>query len=76
MTPVSQRSEHPRDGGRVKKASIQRVPHYAPGFTHAKINCVTIQILLGTCAFTATGWNGGFYLRGMKSADYLSFYSE
>jgi uncharacterized protein YecE (DUF72 family) len=34
------------------------------------------SIYLGTCAFTASGWNGAFYPKGMKSADYLSFYSE
>jgi uncharacterized protein YecE (DUF72 family) len=34
------------------------------------------QILLGTCAFTASGWNGAFYPKGMKSTDYLTFYSE
>jgi uncharacterized protein YecE (DUF72 family) len=34
------------------------------------------RIYLGTCAFTATGWNGAFYPKGMKPADYLSFYSD
>src|ERR1700752_2198778 len=33
------------------------------------------QIRLGTSAFTAAGWSGAFYPRGMKSRDYLSFYS-
>ena len=33
------------------------------------------QIRLGTSAFTAAGWPGAFYPRGMKSRDYLSFYS-
>jgi uncharacterized protein YecE (DUF72 family) len=36
---------------------------------------VADQILLGTCAFTASGWNGAFYPKGMKSTDYLTFYS-
>jgi len=31
-------------------------------------------ILLGTSAFTANGWQGSFYLAGMKPADYLKFY--
>jgi uncharacterized protein YecE (DUF72 family) len=31
-------------------------------------------ILLGTSSFTAAGWEGTFYPRGMKSADYLKFY--
>jgi uncharacterized protein YecE (DUF72 family) len=33
-------------------------------------------ILLGTSSFTASGWNGSFYPRGMKPSDYLSFYAE
>jgi uncharacterized protein YecE (DUF72 family) len=37
---------------------------------------VALQVHLGTCAFTASGWSGAFYPKGMKSADYLSFYSE
>jgi uncharacterized protein YecE (DUF72 family) len=34
------------------------------------------DLRIGTCAFTASGWNGAFYPKGMKAADYLSFYSE
>jgi uncharacterized protein YecE (DUF72 family) len=33
-------------------------------------------ILLGTSSFTATGWQGSFYPRGMKPSDYLAFYGE
>jgi len=33
------------------------------------------EIRIGTSAFTAAGWEGSFYPRGMKSADYLSFYA-
>ena len=33
------------------------------------------EIRIGTSAFTARGWEGGFYPRGMKPADYLSFYA-
>ena len=36
---------------------------------------MTAQIRLGTSSFTAAGWPGAFYPRGMKSRDYLSFYS-
>jgi uncharacterized protein YecE (DUF72 family) len=32
-------------------------------------------ILLGTSAFTAAGWEGSFYPRGMQSRDFLSYYS-
>jgi len=34
------------------------------------------SILLGTSSFTATGWEGSFYPKGMRSADYLSFYAD
>jgi uncharacterized protein YecE (DUF72 family) len=33
-------------------------------------------ILLGTSSFAAAGWEGVFYPKGMRSADYLSFYAE
>jgi uncharacterized protein YecE (DUF72 family) len=32
-------------------------------------------ILLGTSAFTAAGWEGSFYPRGMQSRDFLSHYA-
>jgi hypothetical protein len=34
------------------------------------------SILLGTSSFTASGWEGSFYPKGMRSADYLAFYAE
>lgn len=33
------------------------------------------NILLGTSAFTASGWVGSFYPAGMKPADFLSYYA-
>jgi len=33
------------------------------------------SIYLGTSAFTAAGWEGTFYPRGMKPADYLTYYA-
>ena len=33
------------------------------------------SILLGTSAFTAAGWEGSFYPRGMQSRDFLSYYA-
>ena len=33
-------------------------------------------LYLGTCAFTARGWEGSFYPRGLASADYLHFYAK
>jgi uncharacterized protein YecE (DUF72 family) len=32
-------------------------------------------ILLETSSFTASGWAGSFYPKGMPPADYLSFYA-
>jgi len=32
-------------------------------------------IFLGTSAFTAKGWEGSFYPRGMQSRDFLSYYA-
>ena len=37
---------------------------------------MSTQIRLGTSSFTADGWNGAFYPKGMKSADYLAYYSK
>jgi uncharacterized protein YecE (DUF72 family) len=34
------------------------------------------EIRLGTSSFTADGWSGVFYPSGMKSADYLRYYSS
>jgi uncharacterized protein YecE (DUF72 family) len=33
------------------------------------------EILLGTSAFTAAGWEGSFYPPGMQSRDILSYYA-
>jgi uncharacterized protein YecE (DUF72 family) len=33
------------------------------------------EIRLGTSAFSANGWQGAFYPKGMKTADHLNFYS-
>ena len=32
-------------------------------------------IYLGTSAFTAKGWEGSFYPRGMQPRDFLSYYA-
>jgi uncharacterized protein YecE (DUF72 family) len=34
------------------------------------------RIFLGTSSFTATGWQGSFYPKGMRSRDFLSFYAS
>jgi uncharacterized protein YecE (DUF72 family) len=36
---------------------------------------MTADIRLGTSSFTAAGWQGAFYPRGMRQSDYLGFYS-
>jgi uncharacterized protein YecE (DUF72 family) len=33
------------------------------------------SLYIGTSAFTAAGWEGTFYPRGMKAADFLSYYA-
>ncbi len=33
-------------------------------------------IILGTSSFTATGWQGPFYPKGLRPADYLSYYAQ
>ena len=33
-------------------------------------------ILLGTSSFTAKGWQGSFYPKGLRPADYLSYYAQ
>src|SRR6202011_287332 len=33
-------------------------------------------ILLGTSSFTATGWRVSFYPKGLRPADYLSYYAQ
>src|SRR5437867_10066601 len=33
-------------------------------------------ILLGTSSFTATGWQGSFYPKGLRPAEYLSYYAQ
>jgi uncharacterized protein YecE (DUF72 family) len=33
-------------------------------------------ILLGTSSFTASGWQGSFYPKEMRPANYLAFHAE
>jgi len=33
-------------------------------------------ILLGTSSFTAAGWQGSFYPKGLRPTDYLSYYAQ
>ena len=48
-----------------------------PSMLQSYTSCVNHPpILLGTSSFTATGWEGSFYPKGMRSSDYLAFYAE
>jgi len=55
---------------------------YSQGLRDARwgfaiLSCVDYPpVLLGTSSFTASGWEGSFYPKGMRSADYLAFYAE
>lgn len=37
---------------------------------------MTAQIHVGTSAFTAAGWEGSFYPKGLKPAEYLAYYGQ
>src|SRR5258708_11461348 len=34
------------------------------------------SVLVGTSSFTATGWQGSFYPKGLRRADYLSYNAQ
>ena len=34
------------------------------------------DIRIGTSAFTAAGWSGTFYPKGLKPAEYLGYYAQ
>ncbi len=34
------------------------------------------DIRIGTSSFTATGWQGSFYPKGLRPADYLGYYAQ
>jgi hypothetical protein len=34
------------------------------------------DIRLGTSSFTATGWQGSFYPKSLRPADYLGYYAQ
>ena len=68
MTPsMTERPSHPDAFGLPDKCPSDL--RYTLGVNHP-------LILLGTSSFTASGWEGVFYPKGMWSADYLSFYVE
>jgi uncharacterized protein YecE (DUF72 family) len=52
------------DAGQLANSLQVERPYYEPG------------LLLGTSAFTAAGWEGSFYPAGMKSRDFLAYYSS
>jgi uncharacterized protein YecE (DUF72 family) len=54
---------------RGRKFRLGEDLRYTPRVNHP-------PILLGTSSFTAAGWSGSFYPRGLKPSDYLAFYAE
>jgi uncharacterized protein YecE (DUF72 family) len=50
--------------------------HILLGTELAILSFLSHPVLLGTSSFTASGWEGSFYPKGMKSSDYLAFYAE
>jgi len=69
MTKTDPRAANPTlfDLGRLDSAFAQSGTGRLIGGSHP-------QVLLGTSAFTAKGWEGTFYPVGMKAADYLRHY--
>ena len=61
--PTLFRIEKLEEAGKLANALTVDRPFSLPG------------ILLGTSAFTATGWEGSFYPRGMQPRDFLSYYA-
>ncbi len=53
----------PEEAGRLVNSFNVQGPYSEPG------------LLLGTSAFTASGWEGSFYPSGMKPRDFLSYYA-
>ena len=51
-----------------KASALMGIPIERPYDQHS-------DILVGTSAFTATGWPGSFYPAGTKPANYLSYYA-
>ncbi|HEV3419600.1 MAG TPA: DUF72 domain-containing protein [Candidatus Acidoferrum sp.] len=51
------------EAGRLANALKVERPYSEPG------------LFLGTSSFTASGWEGSFYPKGMRSTDYLAFYA-
>src|SRR5882757_1036247 len=57
-------------GGRKREGRIARLSRrYTSAVTRP-------PILLGTSSFTAAGWQGSFYPKGLRAPDYLAFYAE
>jgi len=60
----SERPTHHRTQRRIRQGfAILSAVKYGP-------------IILGTSSFTATGWQGSFYPKRLRPADYLSYYAQ
>lgn len=54
---------------------MRTATHRRSGTSQVYNHPAMAEIRVGTSAFTAEGWEGSFYPRGMKPADYLSYYA-
>jgi hypothetical protein len=53
---------------RPRNLRLERLSHEGRRRSHLRDS--GIQILLGTSAFTASGWEGGSYLKGIRHRSY------
>jgi uncharacterized protein YecE (DUF72 family) len=74
---ISRTIRRPRQSNVSGRRAVLVAPRQFWAFGTDILFCVSVlPILLGTSSFTASGWEGSFYPRGMRSADYLAFYAE
>ncbi len=65
--------------GQIQQASLfgeEECSEVAPSKPEVRRPFDDEHIVIGTSAFTAAGWPGSFYLPGMKSSDYLTYYAS
>lgn len=63
-------------GGRLRGMGVRAMKEKTTGATTSTIAAKTLSgVRVGTSAFTAAGWEGGFYPAGMKAGDYLTYYA-
>jgi uncharacterized protein YecE (DUF72 family) len=75
VTPKRQRVEPIRNPTLFEMDKLEDAGRLANSL-HVERPCYEPGLLLGTSAFTAAGWEGSFYPAGMKSRDFLPYYSS